>query len=154
MENPHPNLFSPIFLMAKISDPKLSEEDVVMSIQPLSTENSDEESKSTEEEGEGEGADYAAPGATDYYYEEGEYYDESDTGGDNYDEYGNDYSEGDKVNEVIKGGAEKTHNIGFSTRVKRQENLANFLTRVKKQKNSISFLLTRVKRQDKLLKHS
>ena len=143
-ESPH--------LIARISDPKLSEEDVVMSIQPLSTENSDEESKSTEEEGEG--ADYAAPGTTeDYYYEEGEYYDESDTGGDNYDEYGNDYSEGDKVNEVIKGGAEKTHNIGFSTRVKRQENLANFLTRVKKQKNSISFLLTRVKRQDKLLKH-
>ena len=144
-ESPH--------LIARISDPKLSEEDVVMSIQPLSTENSDEESKSTEEEGEG--ADYAAPGTTeDYYYEEGEYYDESDMGGDNYDEYGNDYSEGDKVNEVIKGGAEKTHNIGFSTRVKRQENLANFLTRVKKQKNSISFLLTRVKRQDKLLKHS
>ena len=143
-ESPH--------LIARISDPKLSEEDVVMSIQPLSTENSDEESKSTEEEGEG--ADYAAPGTTeDYYYEEGEYYDESDMGGDNYDEYGNDYSEGDKVNEVIKGGAEKTHNIGFSTRVKRQENLANFLTRVKKQKNSISFLLTRVKRQDKLLKH-
>ena len=151
MENPHLNLFSPIFLMAKISDPKLSEEDVVMSIQPLSTENSDEDSKSTEEEGEG--ADYAAAGATDYYYEEGEYYDETDVDGDNYDEYGNDYSEGDKVNEVIKGGAEKTHNIGFSTRVKRQENLANFLTRVKKQKNSISFLLTRVKRQDKLLKH-
>ena len=144
-ESPH--------LIARISDPKLSEEDVVMSIQPLSTENSDEDSKSTEEEGEG--ADYAAPGTTeDYYYEEGEYYDESDMGGDNYDEYGNDYSEGDKVNEVIKGGAEKTHNIGFSTRVKRQENLANFLTRVKKQKNSISFLLTRVKRQDKLLKHS
>ena len=143
-ESPH--------LIARISDPKLSEEDVVMSIQPLSTENSDEDSKSTEEEGEG--ADYAAPGTTeDYYYEEGEYYDESDTGGDNYDEYGADYSEGDKVNEVIKGGAEKTHNIGFSTRVKRQENLANFLTRVKKQKNSISFLLTRVKRQDKLLKH-
>ena len=139
--------------MARISDPKLSEEDVVMSIQPLSTENSDEESKSTEEEGEGEGADYAAAGATDYYYEEGEYYDETDVDGDNYDEYGTDYSEGDKVNEVIKGGAEKTHNIGFSTRVKRQENLANFLTRVKKRKNSISFLLTRVKRQDKLLKH-
>ena len=144
-ESPH--------LIARISDPKLSEEDVVMSIQPLSTENSDEESKSTEEEGEGEGADYAAAGATDYYYEEGEYYDETDVDGDNYDEYGTDYSEGDKVNEVIKGGAEKTHNIGFSTRVKRQENLANFLTRVKKQKNSISFLLTRVKRQDKLLKH-
>ena len=139
--------------MAKISDPKLSEEDVVMSIQPLSTENSDEESKSKEEDTDG--GDYAAAGTTvGYeYYDEDDYYDETGEGGDTYDEYGADYSEGDKVNEVIKSGAEKTHNLGFSTRVKRQENLANFLTRVKKQKNSISFLLTRVKRQDKLLKH-
>ena len=142
--------------MIKISDPKLSEEDVVMSIQPLSTENSDEESKSKEEDTDG-GGDYAAAGTTAgyEYYDEDEYYSSEDAGGQEYvyEEHGDQYSEGDKVNEVIKSGAEKTHNLGFSTRVKRQENLANFLTRVKKQKNSISFLLTRVKRQDKLLKH-